>query len=330
MGSGTSRVWRVFKWFIGIIIVLLVIFFYGVVPWFFTNLVTKNNFRYHDQNAGKTPASFSAPFRDVSFRSRDGVLLKGWYVPASPAGPAKGSEPRGTIVYLHGFHRTREEMLPMAVFGHQLGYDGLLFDFRNHGGSGGNVTSLGYWERLDAEAAVSYALSQEKAPHPVILWGVSMGAAAALMAAAEDPQVDAVISDSTFLSFDRVIQHHYHLVIQIVRRHWWWFPPLPAFPITNEVIAWSAWRAHFNPSDFNLETAVRQISPRPILFVAVTGDQRMPPSIAQTLYALDHSPGRLYIALPGHRHGEGFNDARTPYEKAVTSFLTQLHAQAIH
>ncbi|MGH9350704.1 MAG: alpha/beta hydrolase [Terriglobia bacterium] len=323
MGSGTRRVWRAFKWFIGIIILLLVILFYGVVPWFFTNLVTKNNFRYHDPNAGKTPASFGLSFHNVSFRSRDGVLLRGWYVPASPA---KGGEPLGTIIYCHGFHRTREEMLLMAVFGHQLGYDGLLFDFRNHGASGGKVTSLGYWERLDAEAAATYALSQEKAPRPVIIWGVSMGAAAALMAAAEDPQVNAVISDSTFLSFDRVIQHHYHLVIQIVRRHWWWFPPLPAFPITNEVIAWSAWRAHFKPSNFNLETAARQISPRPILFVAVRDDPRMPPTIAQTLYPLDTSPSRQMIVLPGHRHGEGFNDARVPYEKAVSNFLAQLHS----
>lgn len=323
MSSATGRLWRILKWLVGILILLLIIFFYGVVPWFFTNLVTRNNFRYHDPNAGKTPASFGDSFENVSFRSRDGILLKGWYVPASPA---PGSEPLGTIVYLHGFHRTREEMLPMAVFGHQLGYDGLLFDFRNHGESGGHVTSLGYWERLDAEAAVAYALSREKAPHPVILWGVSMGAAAALMAAADDPQVNAVISDSTFLSFRRVIQHHYHLVIQIIRRHWWWFPPLPAFPITNEVIAWSAWRTHFNPSDFNLETAVKRISPRPVLFVAVTGDQRMPPRIAQTLYALDQSQEKLYVALPGHRHGEGFNDARQPYEKAVTSFLARIHA----
>lgn len=323
MGSGTRTAWRILKWIVGIIVLLLLIFFYAVVPWFFTNLVTRNNFRYHDPNAGKTPASFGAAFSEIAFRSRDGVPLKGWYVPAATA---NGGAPKGTIVYLHGFHRTREEMLPMAEFGHQAGYDGLLFDFRNHGASGGNVTSLGYWERLDAEAAVNYALSREKAPQPVILWGVSMGAAAALMAAAEDPLVSGVISDSTFLSFRRVIQHHYHLVIHIIRRRWPWFPPLPAFPITNEVIAWSAWRAHFNPSDFNLENAVRRISPRPILFVAVSGDERMPPSIAKTLYALDQSPDRLIVILPGHRHGEGFNEAREAYEKEVTAFLAQLHA----
>lgn len=316
--------WRVVKWAIGIAVILLIIFFYGFVPWFFTNIVTKNNFRYHDPNVGKTPASYGIQFESVEFTSRDGIKLKGWYVPAARS---DGGEALGTIVYCHGFHRSRVEMLPMAVYGHQLGYNGLLFDFRNHGESGGKVTSLGYWERLDAEAAVSYALEQEKSPHPVIIWGVSMGAATALMAAAEDPQADAVISDSTFLSFRRVIRHHYHLVVAIVRRHWWWFPPLPAFPITNEVIAWSAWRAHFNPADFNLETAVERISPRPILFVAVKGDVRMPPSIARTLYPLDKSAVKQIVVLPGHRHGEGFNEAREPYEAAVKNFLDSLQVR---
>ena len=56
----------------------------------------------------------------VEFHSSDGIPLKGWYVPAS-------GEARGTIVYCHGLNRTRVEMLPMASFGHQLVYDGLLF-----------------------------------------------------------------------------------------------------------------------------------------------------------------------------------------------------------
>ncbi|MDE3180917.1 MAG: alpha/beta hydrolase [Acidobacteriota bacterium] len=319
-----SRVWRAIKWAIGIVIILLIVFFYAIVPWFFTNIVTRNNFRYHDPNAGKTPASFHMAFSDVNFASSDGIPLKGWYIPAhAPDGGAA----LGTIIYCHGFHRSRIEMLPMAVYGHSLGYDGLLFDFRNHGQSGGKVTSLGYWERLDVEAAARYAVSQEDAAQPVIFWGVSMGAAAALMAAADDPSAGAVIADSTFLSFRGVIHHHYRLVIGIIRRHWWWFPPLPSFPIVDEVVAWSAWRAHFDPNSFDLQNAVKRIGKRPILFVAVRGDERMPPSIARDLYALDESPMKQIVILPGHRHGEGFNDARTPYQEAVKTFLSSLGAE---
>jgi pimeloyl-ACP methyl ester carboxylesterase len=315
---------RVLGWIVGILIAIIIVFLYGVVPWFLSSFVTTNNFHFHEPNAGQTPASLGMPFRDTAFESRDHISLKGWYVPASLPG---GGEAKGTIVYCHGLHRSRIEMLPMAQFGHSLGYDGLLFDFRNHGQSGGNVTSIGYWERLDVEAAVQDALTREHAPRPVIVWGVSMGAAAALMAAAEDPQINAVISDSTFLSFDRVIKHHYHLVLHLIRRHWWWFPPLPSFPITNEIIDLSAWRAHFRPSAFNLETAVQRIAPRPILFVAVKNDVRMPPQIARTLYSLDNAPIKAMVVVPGKRHGEGFNESRAPYEDAVKAFLARIQAR---
>lgn len=312
---------KVIKWVIGILAVVILVLLYGVVPWFLTKFVTTNSFHFRELNAGETPESLGMSFRDVEFESSDHIALKGWYVPAALPGDAGA---KGTIIYCHGLHRSRIEMLPMAQFGHSLEYEGLLFDFRNHGQSGGNVTSIGYWERLDVEAAVRDALTHEGASRPIVVWGVSMGAAAALMAAAEDPQIDAVISDSTFLSFDEVIKHHYNLVVHLIRRHWWWFPPLPSFPLADEIIRLSAWRAHFPPSAFNLESAVERIAPRPILFIGVKDDVRMPPRLARTLYSLDSSPNKAVAVIPGTRHGEGFNQSRAPYEAVVAAFLSRL------
>jgi fermentation-respiration switch protein FrsA (DUF1100 family) len=309
------------KWIIGALAVIVAGFLFGFIPWFLTNFVVSNNFHFREANAGQTPASLGMAFRDVQFESSDHIALKGWYIPVTAAA---GGSAKGTIIYCHGLHRSRIEMLPMAQFGHSLGYDGLLFDFRNHGQSGGNVTSIGYWERLDVEGAVREALTREEARDPIIVWGVSMGAAAALMAAAEDPQINAVISDSTFLSFDEVIKHHYRLVVHLIRHHWWWFPPLPSFPIADEVIWLSAWRAHFRPSAFNVESAVERIAPRPVLFIAVKNDMRMPPQIARTLYSLDRSPLKAVAVVPGRRHGEGFNESRAPYEAAVAAFLSRV------
>ena len=134
-------------------------FFFLFVPWFFANIGTTGRYHYPDPNDGKTPKSYGMNFKWVEFPSSDGVALKGWYVPATGA-------VRGTIVYCHGLNRTRTEMLPMAAFGHELGYDGLLFDLRHQGASGGELTTLGYKERLDVMAAVRYALYQQGAPVP--------------------------------------------------------------------------------------------------------------------------------------------------------------------
>ena len=312
---------KIVTWVLGIFLILFLGFFYGVVPWFLTGIVTTSRFHFPDPNDKKTPKDFGMDFHPVEFPTSDGILLKGWYAPAS--GTAKG-----TIIYCHGQNRTRIEMLPYAAYAHTLGYNGLLLDLRHQGASGGNMSSIGYWERLDAEAAVRYSLSEEKAGRPVILWGVSMGAAAALMAAADSPDVAAVISDSTFPNYPELIRHHYALFLGIIRQHWWWFPALPSFPLADEVLYWSAWRAHFSPSDFDLEKAVLKINPRPILFIAVQGDARMPPEYAKTLYADSTSPLKKLVVLGGSRHGEGFKFANKQYEEAVAQFLENIRPEA--
>jgi len=303
-----GKIWGIIRRVILILLGLVAVFFLIFVPWFLSRLVTRSQFHYPDPNDGKSPISYGLEFQQVQFQSLDGIPLKGWYIPAKPARGAKG-----TIIYCHGDNRTRIEMLPEASFAHGLGYNGLVFDLRHQGQSGGELRTLGYQERLDALGAVRFALTDEKASRPVILWGISMGAAAALMAAAESPDVDAVISDSSFLSLSDVVAHHAKLFLR-----------LPKFPLADELTYAIAWRGHFRPSDFDLEKAIERINPRPILFVAVAGDRRMPPAIAQRLCARSTSLGKSLVILPGNRHGEGFRLSRDPYEQAVKEFLAHL------
>ena len=321
MGAA-SKIRKVLKWVLGIFVLLFIVFFYGVVPRFLVGIITRPNFHFHDQNDNKTPKDFGMDYQAVEFQSTDGVLLKGWYVPAGSAD--NSALARGTIVYCHGLNRSRVEMLPEAAFAHKLGFNGVLFDLRHQGQSGGAIATVGYQERHDVEGAINFALTQEKAQQPVIVWGVSMGAAAALMAAAETPDVAGVISDSTFLNFRELVRHHYWLFLSLVRRQWWWFPQLPAFPLADEVMYWTAARGHFKVADFDLERAVKEINPRPVLFVAVEGDQRMPPWYAQTLYADSDSPKKAILIVGGSRHGEGFTYATKQYGDAVKQFLGSL------
>jgi len=304
-----ARFWRITKRVALILAILAAAFFFIVVPWFFTRILTTGRFTFPDPNNDKTPKTYGMDFRGVQFHSSDGILLKAWYMPAS-------GEPRGTIVYCHGLNRSRVEMLPEAEFGHELGYNGLLFDFRHAGQSEGEITTLGYQERLDVLGAVKYALNEEGARRPVVLWGISMGAAAALMAGADSPDVAAVISDSSFLSFRDTIEHHWRL-----------FFHLPSFPIADEVIYWSAYRGNFRASDFDLEKAVERIGTRSVLFVAAEGDRRMPPEIARRLFERSASPEKRLLILPGKRHGEAFNQNSEKYKEAVTRFLEGLQAE---
>jgi pimeloyl-ACP methyl ester carboxylesterase len=140
-----------------------------------------------------------------------------------------------------------------------------------------------------------------------------MGAVSSLLAAADSPDVSAVISDSAFLSLADTVQHHWKL-----------FFHLPAFPIAYETLYAIGWRVGFRPADLDSEKAVERIGSRPILFVAVQGDRRMPTAIAERLYTRAQSPSRKLVVLPGTRHGEGFNQSRDAYEQAVKDFLAPI------
>jgi len=227
----------------------------------------------------------------------------------------------GTIIYCHGLNRTRNQMLPMARLGHSLGYNGLAFDFRQQGASEGRssrparLSSVGFWESRDVVGAIEYALGDRRAARPLVLWGVSLGAAASLLAAAEEPEVAGVVSDSTFLSFEEATRDHWDR----------FFGAWRGFPMFRAAMRLTAWEAHFRPSDFDLRVAVRQINPRPVLFIGVQGDRRMPAGdIARTLYNLSSSPDRMLLVVPGSRHGEGFSLGHEQYVQAVTNFMGRI------
>src|SRR6185369_7667751 len=75
-------------------------------------------------------------------------------------------------------------------------YNVLLLDHRGHGDSGGLRTTIGYEERLDVHAAVDVLV--ERGLGPVGIFGMSMGAATAILAAAEDERIAAIVADSPY------------------------------------------------------------------------------------------------------------------------------------
>jgi pimeloyl-ACP methyl ester carboxylesterase len=209
-------------------------------------------------------------------------------------------------------------MLRQAMFVHRMGYNALLFDERHHGLSGGAITSMGFYERQDVEGAVIKAMQLDPQARPVVVWGVSMGAAAALMAAKETPGIDAVICDSTFRSIRDTTYHHLKLFLH-----------LPKFPTAMTAILFFEHFTHFNADDFDLRPVVQQIGDRPILFVAGGKDNRMPPQIARELFALAQSGYKMFLEVPEARHGEAFRTNPKLYEEAVNEFLSRIQSSSM-
>jgi alpha-beta hydrolase superfamily lysophospholipase len=287
--------------------VAFVLFAFGWVPWFLAGIATTRRFQFPDkENAGLTPASFQLAAEDVTFRSADGVELGGWWVGAPSA--------RGTVVLVHGLNRSRIEMVRRVPFVHRAGWNALVFDLRHHGASGGDAMTFGAREKEDVEAAAR--LARERSPGPVVLWGVSLGGASVVLAAAEDPTVAGVICDSSYRSLEDTVRHH----LQLFRGFRWWLRVVPGWPVADLAVFWMGRRGGFDPATIDVRAAAARLAGRPALFVANSEDRRMPREIAFDLQAAA-GPGAEVLIVPGKSHGGAWRDGTAAYEAAATALL---------
>jgi len=137
-----------------------------------------------------TPDDLALPHEDVAVPTSDGLALPGWFMPAGP-GPAPG------VALIHGWESARDRTLPHALFLHAAGFHVLAIDVRGHGVNGPEALPISVGEfAADAAAAVRWLAARPEVTN-VGLFGHSIGAAGALVAAAREPLVRAVVAVST-------------------------------------------------------------------------------------------------------------------------------------
>jgi pimeloyl-ACP methyl ester carboxylesterase len=82
---------------------------------------------------------------------------------------------------------------------HRQGFGVLLFDFRGHGQSEGKSSTLGLDEKRDVIGAVEFLADREgREPPRVGIYGVGMGAHAAVLAAADRPSLHVLVLDELY------------------------------------------------------------------------------------------------------------------------------------
>jgi hypothetical protein len=286
-------------------------FLFGWVPWWLAGIATSRRFDYVDrENQGMTPASEGLPFEPIHFEAPDGIRLSGWWVPAP--------ENRGTAILLHGLNRSRIEMLPKLPFLHALGWNALLFDQRRHGESGGEVGTFGAREQQDALVAAGLA-RQRSGDAPVVLWGVSLGAATAALAAVGDESVAGLVCDSSFRSLRDTVRHH----LGLFRRFRWWLGMVPTWPTADLAVYWIGRRGGFDPDSLDVQAAAARMRDRPSLFVCNSGDRRMPQQIAFDLQAAAGERARVLV-IPGDSHGGAWREGTAAYGEAVRQLLEEV------
>ncbi len=145
-----------------------------------------------------------ADVEQVSFKTRDDVQLRGWFVPATQS-PA-----RATILVFNGNAGNRAYRADLALAFRRHGVAVLLFDYRGYGDSAGSPHERGL--ALDARAARSYLLSRRDVDAGrLVYFGESLGASVAVELAAEHPPA-AFVLRSPFTSMADIGSYHYAML----------------------------------------------------------------------------------------------------------------------
>lgn len=216
------------------------------------------------------------------------------------------------------FHGYRSCAFRDCCGGHTLawkmGFNTILVDQRASGESGGRSITFGIRERYDCLAWAKYAKERFGKDIPIILSGLSMGAATVLSASdLELPEsVAAIIADSPFDTPETIIRK----VCRDQR-----FPDKLAFPFID------LGARLFGGFDLRESSAMNAIQKAkvPILIIHGEDDRYVPCEMSRKLRGNCGSPCTLFT-VPRAGHGLAYMIDPEGYEKQVYDFLGSLTA----
>ena len=268
----------------------------------------------------------------VRFRSFDGTSLRGMHLEAPNRAACKG-----TIVFCHEFG---SDMFSCARYVRPLieaGFDVFTFDFRGHGeSSSGGKYPLLQWpsdkESEDVLGACAYVesyLAGEGRPTDVGLFGISRGAGAGLIAAASDPNIKAIVCDGAFSTETTLVAlmkrwaHIFARVKLVYESHpdtFWQF------------MVWLLIRAAQSKLSRrfpSVRKALKEMQPRPILFIHGERDSYIRVDQTRLLYQVAPSPKYLWIVEEAKHNQSVIVQPRQYAARTVAFFRRHLVGEPI-
>ena len=269
------------------------------------------------------PGQYGLTYTYITFPARgDGLEIKGWVIPGVlPDG--RRTDDR-TIIVVHGTWRNRTDsaagLLDLSVALARHGFAVLALDLRGMGESPPSPLSMGYYEQRDVLGAVDFIRSgpwpypELGRPRVIGGWGVSLGAATLLFAAAQEPAIRAVVSDCAYAD-----------IIPIFERE---IPAQGGIPslFTPGVLvaAWALYGMNFYT--VRPEDVIGRIAPRPILLIHGSADTFIPPVNMRELYTAASAAPNAQVQqwlVPGAQHAQSYHVMGDRYVARIVAFFTE-------
>lgn len=224
--------------------------------------------------------------------------LEGWYL--------QKDEAIGTVILFHGYRSKKSAMLDHSDEFFKMGYNVLLVDFTGSGGSGGDVTTIGYAE--GEQVKDSYEFIQNKGEENIVLCGISMGAAAITRAMSEfDISPKKIILECPFGTFYEAVEGRFRSL------------GMPSMPMAPLLIFWGGiqngyWAFSHNPADYAKSITI------PTLLLWGELDDRVTRSETEAIFNNLNGEKEMII-YPKSGHESYLNDHREEWIDDVRGFL---------
>ncbi len=242
------------------------------------------------------------PYESVTITSQDGKTLFGRYYHTRDGAPVQ--------IQFHGYRGSAmRDFCGGTPLAQHLGHNALVVDQRCHGRSQGHTITFGVRERYDCQSWANYAYQRFGPNTPLILSGVSMGAATVLMASnLKLPEtVCGVVADCPYSSPRDII-------LKVAGEM-----GLPKKPAGWFCLLGARLYGRFSVKDASAVESVKGTH-LPVLLLHGEDDQFVPCHMSREIYAACGSDKQL-VTFPNAGHGMSYLEDPQRYEAAVSGFL---------
>ena len=327
-----SRNWAVIS--IGLTVTILLITFIAYVGRYIR--LISNLFQDTPPPLSMGPIDFRRiEGEQISFRALDGMSLRGMFLWANDE---RSAPSRGMIIFSHEFGSDKYSCARYCSPLLEAGFDVFSFDYRNHGVS--SVMS-GYTPRqwatnhevddfLGACAFVEAQLVAEGRKPELGVFGISRGAAVALLALPADSAIKAIVVDSAFSS-DMLLQSLMRRWVNIFSRARFLYENYPVRVwrfLRWLVMQHAQLRLHCRFPSVR-KTLKRSLVSRPVFFIHGLRDSYIRYDQTEVLHELASEPKYLWLVERAKHNQNVIMDPESYAERTAAFFDRYLSGKSI-
>ena len=246
------------------------------------------------------------PFEPITITTFDGKKLYARYYHVANDAPLQ--------IQFHGYKSNAIlDFCGGSLYAGKIGHNALVVDQRSHGKSEGKSITFGVLERRDVLSWIDYARSRFGENTPILLAGLSMGAATVLMATDQKlpSNIKGVIADCPYSAPEAIIKKVCHEEMHLPIHLFYPFIKLGAKLF-----------AHFDLEESSAASAIAHTT-LPILIIHGEADNFVPCDMSRDIKNANPNQVTL-VTIPDAGHGLCYMTAPDIYENAMQEFFKKI------